>query len=104
MPEPESACAEEKKFQQSGALLSDPCIVGDDALKAKSEKADLTDFDLDMPEPKSARVEEEKRRQSAAMHWENWLVASQDDRLQSNSGREVRENRTPPKAPRKGPS
>jgi hypothetical protein len=78
--------------------------VGDDALKAKSEKADLTDFDLDMPEPQSARAEEEKRRQSAAMFWENWLVASQDDRLQSNSGREVGENRTPPKAPRKGPS
>jgi hypothetical protein len=93
-----SACAEEK-LQQSGAWLSDLCILGDKASKAEPEKANLTVFDLDFPEPKSNRAEEEKRRQSGVLLWKNWVVAYQDDRLKSNSGREVREHRKPPKEP-----
>jgi hypothetical protein len=96
MPELNSACAEEEKLQQSWALLSDTCIVGDHALKAKSGKADFIDVDLDMPEPKSDRAEEEKRRQGSVLCWENGVIVRQDNRLQSNSGLEVREHGTPP--------
>jgi MobA/MobL family protein len=101
-PEPKLARDEENR-RPSGASPFDPGMVVDHAFNGEPEKADHTDFDLDIPGPKSTRAEEEKRRQSAALFWENWLVASQDDRLQSKSGREVREHRTPPKALGKGP-
>jgi hypothetical protein len=102
MPEPKSIGADEEDHRQSGALHSDPRTVVGQAANEEPEKADLAAFDLDMPEPKPNRAEEENRRQSGALLWKNWLV-SQDNRLEDNSGREVREHRAPPRAPAKGP-
>lgn len=98
MPEPKATRAGEEDHRQSGPL-SDPSMVVGQTVNGEPEKADLTAFGLDMPEPKSDRAEEEKRRHGAALLWKAWLVASQDDQLKDNSGREVRENRTAPKAP-----
>jgi hypothetical protein len=103
MPEQKASRADEEDHRQSGALLSDLGVVADQAFDGEPEKAGLTTFDLDMPEPKSNRAEEEKRRQSGALLWKTWLVASQDNRLEDNFGREVREHRTPPKTPGKRP-
>jgi hypothetical protein len=102
MPEPKATRADEEDHRQSEVPLSDTSMVVAQAFNGEPEKVGPTAFDLDMPEPKSNRAVEEKRRQSGALLWKTFL-AIQDDRLEGNSGREVREHRAPPKAPGKEP-
>jgi hypothetical protein len=102
MPEPKATRADEEDHRQSEVPLSDTRMVVAQAFNGEPEKVGPTAFDLDMPEPKSNRAVEEKRRQSGALLWKTFL-AIQDDRLEGNSGREVREHRAPPKAPGKEP-
>jgi hypothetical protein len=103
VPEPKATRADEEDHRQSGALLSVSGLVADPAFDGTREKANPTTFDLDMPEPKSNRAEEEKRRQSGGLLWKTWLVASQDDRLKDNLGREVRGHPGPQNARGTGP-